>query len=446
MELWDRRERIFAPWDKYRTFPGWISSSHTSIGEPISWATAGSRPGKNRVNWTTESGVCPEYPGHETEKQRALMERQRERRGKQMMVQRGDLGNQWQPATMHYRREKDKDGFGANSYGELEEWARRRYYHSLPRRRRLQGEMWSEIQNALKAERILGSAGRSVRAEPSQRSGVNISENKFNLLTSHQPPPYTAVKHDASGKRLREQGESKVLSSSWSRPPNYTPPPPYTSRPDSNRLTGTLTEPEGSFPNLSMEYGFGSRPHNARQIQHRSVSFSDRRRHIRCSSGDGTPGTVTFPGPDRAQHQQDVWPSVQMQVKNQQQVFTPQSSGHHESHQTPYSAVTLTKPKRRRSGGTVFCLVSHAGELTGMSSSPTDKPLKCQSLPLLKGSTPEQLADEADSCPSLPAFNLDPTPEEHREEDQNQSDQNLRLSKRIEELRKEREELRKREY
>ncbi|XP_017305601.1 uncharacterized protein si:ch211-159e12.5 [Ictalurus punctatus] len=442
MELLDIRERNFSGCDKYRTFPGRSSSSHTyhrSLGEPISWESAGSRSVKNQVNWTTECGRCPEFTDHETEKQRGLIERQRERREKEMMVKRGDLSNQWQPVTTHYRQEKDKDGFGANSYRELEEWARRCYFNSLSRRRRLQGEMWSEIQNALKAERISGSASRSVSTEPSQRSGVKISENKFNLVPSHQPPPYTSVKHDSSGKMLNERVESKVLSSSWSRPPDYTPPPPYTSRPDWNKLTGTLREPV-----LSMENRFGSRPHNVRQMEHCSVPFSDRRQHIRCSSGDGTPGTVNFPGPARTQHQQEHWPLVQ--IKNQQHVFTPESSGHHEKYQTSHSDITLTKPKRRRrSEGTVFCLVSHMG----LSSSPNDEPPKSQSFPLFKDSTftgtreRVQLADEADSRRSLTSFNLDPTPEEPREEHQNQSGRNVRLSKHIEELRNGREELRK---
>ncbi|KAF4093746.1 hypothetical protein AMELA_G00005350 [Ameiurus melas] len=443
MELLDRRERNFSACDKYRTFPGWSKSSHTyhrSLGEPISWESAGSRSVKNQVNWTTECGWCPEFTDHKTEKQRGLMERQRERRENEMMVKRGDLSNQWQNTTTHYRWEKDKDGFRANSYRELEERARWCYYNSLSRRRRLQGEMWREIQNALKAERISGSASRSVSAEPSQRSDVKISENKFNLVTSHQPPPYTSVKHDSSGKKINEQAESKVLSSSWSRPPFYMPPPPYTSRPDWNKLTGTLREPV-----LTMENRFGSRPHNVRQMEHCSVPFSDRRQHRLCSSGDGTPGTVTFPGPAKTQHQQEFWPLVQQQVKNQQHVFTPQLSEHHGKYQTSHSDTTLTTPKRRRSGGTVFCLVSHMG----LSSSPNDEPLKSQSFTLFKDSTftgtreRVQLADEADSRKSLISFNLDPTPEELGEKRQNQSGRNVRLSKHLEELRNGREELRK---
>lgn len=133
-----------------------------------------------------------------------------------MMVHRGDLRNQWQPATMYYSPEKNEDVFSAHSYGELEEWARRRYHHSLPRRRRLQGEMWNEVQNALQTERISGSVGGSFRREPSLRPGINISENRFNLVTSAQPPPYTSVQHAACGKTLNAQGESEILSSPWS--------------------------------------------------------------------------------------------------------------------------------------------------------------------------------------------------------------------------------------
>lgn len=356
----------------------------------------------------------------------------------QEKVKRGDLSNQWQPATTCYRPETDEDGFGANSYGQLEAWSRQCYHHSLIRRKHLQGEMWREIQNALKTERISGSAGRSVCTEPSQRPSVHISENRFNLLPSHQPPSYTSVKYDTSGRMLNEQGESKVLRSSWSQPPDYTPPPPYTSQLNWNKPMGML-EPDGSFPNLSKEYRFGSGPHNERQIEQSSVLFSDRR-----------PGTMPFPGPDRTQPQKEFWPSGQQQIKNQQQVFTSQSSGHHEKYQMSYSDITLPKPKRRRrSGGTVFCLVSHMGELGGLCSSPHDLPLKRQTFPLLKSSTftetqeQVQLADVADSCQSLTLFNLDPTPEETREERQNQSDQNVRLSNPLEELRKNREELRK---
>lgn len=381
------------------------------------------------------------------------MERQSPRREEEMMVHRGDLRNQWQPAATQSRREKERNGVGANSHGELEEWAGWCYHHSLPRRRRLQGEMWSEIQKTLKTERILGSVSRSVGAEPCQRAGVNISENIFNCVSSHQPHPYTSVKYDTSRRMFDEQDERKVLSSFWSQPPDYAPPPLYSSRPDLDKLTGAL-EPLRFFPNLSMEDKFGNnRIRTGRQKEHRSISFSDRRRHsttfLQCSSGDRTPGTVNFLDPDRTHHQQELWPSIQQQVKNQEQVFTPQSSGHQEKHQTLNSDITLTKPKRRRNGGTIFCLVSQMGELTGLSRVSNDEPLKCQAFPLLKSSVftetpqPVQLADEADSLRSLTSFTREPTPEEPREEHQNQSDQNVRLSKHRGEVSKDREEVRK---
>ncbi|KAK3536974.1 hypothetical protein QTP86_029303, partial [Hemibagrus guttatus] len=430
MELWEGRETDLSPCDKYGRFPRWSSSTHAHIREPITRATAGSRTIKNRVNWTPEFGLCSEYTGHEMEKQSALMKRQSERREKEM-VQSEDSRNHWQPSSTHYRTERDEDVFRAKSYGELEEWARRWCYnHSLLRRRRLQGEMWSEIQNTLKTERTSASTSRSFSTEP----GVNISENK-----SHQlPPPYSSVKHETSGKMLKEQAQRTGLSSGWNQPPNYTPPPPYTSPPNTHTLTGTL-EPHGAFPCLRTEYRSGGGPHDPIQIDHCSVSSSDRRGHLQFSSGDRTPGTLSSPGSGRTQHQQELWSSVHQQVN--QQVFTPQSSGHEEKYQTSYSDITLTKPRRRRrSEGTVFCLVSHMGKFTGLS----DEPLKCQTVRLLKSSTfaENQLADEADS---LGTFTQNATlKEEPREEHQDQRDQNVRIHKLVKELRNEREELRKR--
>lgn len=411
-----------------------LFKSHRCIRVPITWPTAGSRTVRNRVNWTPEFGLCPEYTGHETEKQRGLMKTQRERREKEMMVQSEDSRNHWQDSTINYRPERYGDDSRAKSYGELEEWARRWCYnHSLLRRRRLQGEMWSEIQNTLKTERTSASTSRSFSTEPRQRSSVNIFKN----TSSHQlPPPYTSVKHETSGKMLKEQAQRTGLISVWNQPPNYTPPPPYTSPPDTHKLTGTL-EPHGASPGLRTEYRSGVGPHNPIQIDHCSVSSSDRRWHLQCSSGDRTPGTLNSPGLDRTQHKQELWSSVYQQVN--QQVLTPQSS---EKYQTSYSDITLTNPSRRkrRSEGTVFCLVSHMGKLSGLN----DEPRKCQTVRLLKSSTfaENQPGDEADSVGTL---TQDATlKEEPREEHQNQTDQNVRLHKLIEELRNEREELRKR--
>ncbi|KAG7318744.1 hypothetical protein KOW79_017218 [Hemibagrus wyckioides] len=242
---------MFPPSDPHTRSSGWISSSHTCIRENITWATSGSRNVRNRVNWTPEFGQCPEYTGHEMEKQRALMKTQRERREKEMMVQSEDSRNHWQPSTTNYRPERDGDSSRAKSYGELEEWVKRWCYnHSLLRRRRLQGEMWSEIQNTLKTERTSASTSGPFSTEPRQRSGVNIFKN----TSSHQlPPPYTSVKHETSGKMLKEQAQRTGLSSVWNQPPNYTPPPPYTSPPDTHKLTGTL-EPHRASPGLRTEY------------------------------------------------------------------------------------------------------------------------------------------------------------------------------------------------
>lgn len=306
-----------------------------------------------------------------------------------------------QPATTHLRREKDTDGFKP---GELEEGAKTCYYPSLPRRGRLQGEMWSEIQQALKTKRKSGSAGRPVGAEFGQKPGEKISENRFHLLTSHPPPPYTSVKDIRT-----RQGE--ILSSPPSRPPNYTPPPVYTSR-----------------ASCSSE----SRPHN--ESPSLSVLFSSRKA-----------GTVTSTDPDRTEPQQELLPLSQKQVRNQQDVFTPQPSGHYEKYPTSHSDETLPEPdKRRRRGGTLFCLVSH----TGFSSS-KNQPLKCQTFPLLKSSTitetreKVQLADKADSCGSLTSFSIDHTPKEPRKGHGNHRDQNVRLFNHVEELRRNGEDIRK---
>ncbi|GAA6065128.1 uncharacterized protein si:ch211-159e12.5 isoform X1 [Tachysurus ichikawai] len=387
MEMWEGRERNFSP------VPRLISSSHTSIREPITLATAGTRTVKNRVNWTREIGLCSEDTSLDIEKQRALMKRQRERREKEMMVQSRDLRNHWQPSATNYRPDANKDRFRANSYGELEELARRWcHYHSVLRRRRLQGEMWNKTQNTLKTERKSASTRRLFSAEPRQKSGVNISDNNFHLVTCHQiPPPYTSVKHG------------------WNEPPNYTPPPPYTSPPDSHKLTGTM-ESQRAFPGLRMEH----RPHSP--IDHCSVSFPVRGGHIQCPS----------------------------------QVFAPQSSGHGEKYQISYSDTTLTKPKRRRkSEGTVFCLVSHTGKPTGLTRTLNDEPLKCQKDPLLKNSNfaENQLEDEANSCKQLSSFTRDATLKEPRRERQterpNQRDQNVRLPKCVVELGIVQEEVRK---
>ncbi|KAK2821734.1 hypothetical protein Q7C36_021077 [Tachysurus vachellii] len=385
MELWEGRERSFSP------VPRWITSSHTSTGEPITLATAGNRTVKNRVNWTRELGLCSENTSLDIEKQRALMKRQRERREKEFIVQSRDLRNHWQPSTTHYRPEANKDSFRANSYGELEEWARRWcHYHSVLRRRRLQEETWNKTQNTLKTERRSASTSRLFSAEPRQKSGVNISDNNFHLVTSHQiPPPYTAVKHG------------------WNEPPNYTPPPPYTSPPDSHKLTGTM-ESQRAFPGLRMEH----RPHSPIQTDHCSVSFPVRGGHIQCSS----------------------------------QVFAPQSSGHGEKYQISYSDTTLTKLKRRRkSEGTVFCLVSHTEKPTGFTKTLNDEPLKRQKDPLLKNSNfaENQLEDEANSCKKLSSFTQDAALKEHQTERPNQRDQNVRLPKCVVELGIVQEELKK---
>lgn len=354
------------------------------------------------------------------EKQRPLMERRWEGGEQERMMHREDLRNQWQPASRLDSPEKRGDTLRSKSYAELEEWARQRYHHSLPRRRRLQGEMWRDIQNALKTEWISGSLGRSIRAEPCQ---IPSSENKFNLnqLISHLPPSYK---------------ESKALRFSWSRPPDYTPPPRYSPRSNSTMPTGMMPTPRS--PNLSKEHSFESRQQSERQTEHCSAIFLDRRA-----------GTMTFPCSNRTQHLQEIWPSNPNQTQKQQQIFTPQSSGHHveEKSQGSYSDMTQTKPKRRkRSGGTVFCLVSHTGELTGLSSSPNDQPPTSETFPLLKSSTftetqeQVQLADRDDSCSLLNSFSLDRTPEGPKEEDQNQSDRTVRIPHHREELRKEREE------
>ncbi|XP_046730459.1 uncharacterized protein si:ch211-159e12.5 [Silurus meridionalis] len=368
--------------------------------------------------------MCDQYSDH-----KMLMERCRERRKEEMMVQRGDLRNHWQSATTHSREERDK-------VEELAEQARWSYHLSVSRRKRLQGEMWKEIQYALRTEK------RSISAVLGQKSGVNTSENTCNLPTSQQLPLYTSVTHNVSVKLNNKQNERTIQSSSWSRPPNYTPPPPYTSPAEQKKQAGTL-EPIRSPTNLYTEYRFGSRSDAERELGHRSGSFSDRRPEIQFSSGVETPGTVTFPGPDRKPHHQKRWPSVQ---QNQELFYTPQSSEHQKKYQTSDSDMTPTKLIRRRSSeGTIFCLVSHTRDYTRLSRSSNYQRPKVKMFPFFKSPVFAETLEEVQalSCSSLKSFKLDPTLKEPTGEHRPPSDQNVRFSKHRKEVRKVREEVRK---
>lgn len=417
---------------------------------------------RDYVNWTdiAPSSNCPPekllypqelsttYSAQEKglDRQRVLLDRHRE---KERLVHRGEVVNKWQTCSSSLHR-REKEQLSVNSFRELEAWANR-YYHSLPRQRHLEAGTWNTTQDLPESERMSRSASRLVSPEPAQRPLANTSaphnQDKCNLNNrlraqleawkAQQLPPYVPAKQTPSRRNT-------VLSPSFSHPPHYMSPPPYSSPQHSNilQVPGKSTSKASAEP--VMEYRVESRPVTSafpvqRRSEHSFVPLKEGRQHIVHPSSDRIPRALTCQDTDQARKQQILLNSlaesltVQQQAVQKQEAAMPQQSSHQTSEKNLISYLDdalpkQSKPKRRRGGETVFCLVSRMGELAGLSSSP-EEPLKSHSLPLLNVPTPGgpadvpkhscekqesqesvKLADEVDS-ESLMSHKVEGTPE-----------------------------------
>ena len=177
--------------DKHQAtgFQSYQSERQDRSREPNCWTIPGSRTGgvlQDYTNWT-DSDLSPsashfpftldnqprqlqgmkEYQAHEKMERewvaekahRAARDRERERECERR-IQKEGWQRRWESCSpVHYRREIAKRSLSDSSYRELEAWAAR-YSHSLPRRRRMEAELWGTAQGSPESERVLERGSR----------------------------------------------------------------------------------------------------------------------------------------------------------------------------------------------------------------------------------------------------------------------------------------------